>query len=204
MRRRTTNPVGAQGCLDNMSFTRKCPKCGKALYYACKRNLQRAIENKSVCNFCAMTDERKRKISESTKGENHPFYGKTLSEEHKQKLSESGKRRVFPIEHKKNIRLARIANIEKKYGRAVPNYNPEACRIIEKYGQQHGFNFQHAENGGEFHIKELGFWIDGYDVEKNVVIEIDESHHMRQKEKDKQRQQEITEHLGCDFIRIQI
>lgn len=83
----------------------------------------------------------------------------------------------------------------------IPSYNPNACKIIEEYGKQHGYNFQHAENGGEFHIKELGFWVGGYDVERNVVIEVDESHHFQNgklKQKDIARQKEITEHLGCE------
>ena len=37
------------------------------------------------------SDDIKRKISESLKGENHPFYGKHLSAEHRQKLSEANK-----------------------------------------------------------------------------------------------------------------
>jgi hypothetical protein len=36
-----------------------------------------------------VSEETKRKISESLKGENHHFYGKHLSEEHKRKLSKS-------------------------------------------------------------------------------------------------------------------
>ena len=36
-----------------------------------------------------LSDEHKRKISESRLGEKHPFYGKTFSDEHKRKLSES-------------------------------------------------------------------------------------------------------------------
>ena len=102
------------------------------------------------------------------------------------------------------MRLAAIARMERNMGQVRPNYNPEACRLIEEYGKKHGYNFQHAENGGEFHIKELGYFVDGYDVEQNVVIEYDEPHHARQKEKDTQRQQEIIELLKCKFIRIKI
>ena len=63
---------------------------------------------------------------------------------------------------------------------------------------------QHALNGGEYHIKELGYWVDGYDVEKNVVIEYHEKHHYlpKQNEKDKKRQKEIIETLKCKFIII--
>lgn len=38
-----------------------------------------------------LSEEHKKKISETRKGENHPFYGKHFSEEHRKKLSESHK-----------------------------------------------------------------------------------------------------------------
>ena len=54
--------------------------------------------------------KQKKKISELLKGENHPFYGKHLSEEHKKKISEKkrGKNHHFygkhlSEEHKKKI-----------------------------------------------------------------------------------------------------
>ena len=85
-----------------------------------------------------------------------------------------------------------------------PKFNPKACEIIEQYGKENGYNFQHALNGGEFRIKQLGYWVDGYDVEKNVVIEYHEKHHSlpKQNEKDKKRQKEIIETLKCKFIII--
>ena len=63
---------------------------------------------------------------------------------------------------------------------------------------------QHARNGGEYHIKELGYWVDGYDKINNVVYEFDEKYHSskKQQEKDKTRQQEIEYFLKCKFIRI--
>lgn len=137
------------------------------------------------------SEETKLKISENhvnVAGKNHPMYGKTHSEE-----------------AKRNMRLAAIHRIEQTRGQLIPNYNPEACKFIDEYGKQHGFNFQHAENGGEFHITELGYWVDGYDVEQNVVIEMDESYHYQNgnlRERDTRRQREIEEHLGCKFIRI--
>ena len=91
-------------------------------------------------------------------------------------------------------------------GQAFPFYNSNACRVIEEYGKMFEYNFQHAENGGEYHIKELGYFVDGYDKDKNVVIEVDEEHHFdidgNLLEKDKNRQQEIENYLDCKFIRI--
>lgn len=104
-------------------------------------------------------------------------------------------------------RKARI-RVRKTNPTTYPNYNPEACKLIDQYGKDHNYNFQHAENGGEFHVSGLGYWVDGYDKEKNIVIEIDESFHFDEndnlKERDIIRQNEITEHLKCEFIRIRI
>jgi len=86
----------------------------------------------------------------------------------------------------------------------VTAYNPRSIPIIEEYGKSHGYQFQHAENGGEFHVPNTVFMVDGYDLEKNVVIEFDENYHLRdeQVKKDKQRQNQIGIELGCIFIRI--
>jgi transposase len=108
----------------------------------------------------------------------------------------------------RKMRLSAIRNIKEKKGQVYPNYNPEACRIIEEYGNKKDYNFQHAENGGEYYISELGYWVDGYDSEANVVIEVDEDHHFTSdgylKNRDIKRQQEIEEHLDCKFIRIKL
>ena len=123
------------------------------------------------------------------KGENNARYGIKLSESTKQK-----------------IRIGYINDMKNKYGQLFPNYNKQACKLINEYGKMHGYNFQHAENGGEFFIKELGYWVDGYDSEKNVVIEVDESHHFDENgnliKKDLIRQQQIIGLLNCKFIRI--
>jgi len=109
---------------------------------------------------------------------------------------------------KRKLRLNMIKRIESRRGQISPNYNFEACKIIDNYGKINGYDFRHAENGGEFHIKELGYWVDGYDKEKNVVIEVDEPHHFDMngelKKQDVNRQKVIEEHLHCNFIRIKI
>jgi len=117
-------------------------------------------------------------------------------------------KKPFSDEIRRNQRLVAIKRIESKCGQLSPNYNPEACKLIEKFGKENNYNFQHAENGGEFHVSGLGYWVDGYDKEKNVVIEIDEVFHFdldgNLKEKDIIRQKEITDFLKCKFIRLKI
>ena len=63
---------------------------------------------------------------------------------------------------------------------------------------------QHAENGREFYIKELGYWVDGYDEINNTVYEWYEKHHFnadeKMREKDIKRINEIKEFLKCRFV----
>ena len=109
-------------------------------------------------------------------------------------------------ESKLKCRLAAIKRITTSKGRCCPNYNRNSISIIDEYGKQHGYEFLHAENGGEFYIKELGYWLDAYDEERNVVLEIDERRHFdiygNLKEKDIIRQKEIENILKCKFLRI--
>lgn len=106
---------------------------------------------------------------------------------------------------KKKMRLSAIETIKNSKGQCFPRYNENSIKIIEEFGEKNNFKFQHAENGGEFFIKELGYWVDAYDKENNVVLEIDEPRHFtngKLKHKDILRQSEIEDHLGCRFFRI--
>lgn len=113
--------------------------------------------------------------------------GKTHSDVTKDKMS---------LTHRINRSLLVKGTIQ------FPNFNHIACQIIEEYGKQNGYIFQHALNGGEFYIKQLGYWVDGYDKEKNIVIEYQEKWHLTPKhiEKDKKRKEEIIKTLNCKFI----
>jgi hypothetical protein len=117
------------------------------------------------------------------------------------------KGRTHSNETKKKQRARAISYIESLSGKVVPRYNKSSIRLIEEYGKKHGYKFQHAENGGEVHIKELGYFLDAYDKDKNVVLEIDEDRHFslgELKESDVIRQSEIEQKLKCKFIRIRI
>lgn len=85
-----------------------------------------------------------------------------------------------------------------------PRINPIACKVIDEYGKQMGYEFQHGMNGGEYYIEELGYYVDGYDSINNVVVEYDELYHQqpKQKELDSIRQQQIIEKLNCKFVRL--
>ena len=105
-------------------------------------------------------------------------------------------------------RLRHIKRIEENKNNGyqlVPAYNKDGCEIFDNIMKEKNIHIQHAMNGGEYYIKELGYWLDGYDKENNIVYEFDESHHFIKgllKEKDITRQQEIEKYLKCEFIRI--
>lgn len=117
------------------------------------------------------------KCSENTKRFLRKLYkGKPLREETKQKMREAA------------------------LSKTCPRFNPFACQVIDEYGKKHGYNFQHALNGGEFRI--IGYSVDGYDKDKNVVIEYYENRHKKTLKSDAIRKERIVGHLGCKFIEI--
>ena len=125
------------------------------------------------------------------------------SKEIRQSMGKKNKGKKLSSSHKRKMRLSAIKRISEQKcngGQIQPCFNLKACKFIEDYGKQHGYDFQHAMNGGEFYIKELGYFVDGYVKDKNTVFEYNESYHDRQKEKDVQRMVEIKQHLGCKFV----
>lgn len=206
---------------NSKKYEKNCPNCGKVQTYKSKQILKQSIKKNTWCGSCAtskavsgnnngmygkkhsketiekikkkraeqvITDETRKKMSESHKGlhegVDNNFYGKTHTKQTRRKMRE--------------IATKRIIN-----NNWHPSYNEEACIVINEYGNENGYNFRTAEHeDGEYYIEELGYWVDGYDERKNVVIEYYEEKHKYQEEKDLKRQQEIEEYLGCEFIII--
>ena len=121
------------------------------------------------------------------------------------------KRRIKAIgrkasnETRKKMRISKINYIKEKNGGICPMHNQKACEYFDKLSKINNWKLQHALNGGEFYISELGYFIDAYDIENNIVIEYDESLHYDSKgnlkNKDIIRQNEIKEKLKCKFFR---
>jgi hypothetical protein len=108
---------------------------------------------------------------------------------------------------KYKMRKSTLKYLEDTNGQLVPRYNKKSISILEDIAIKLGINdLQHAENGGEFYIKELGYWVDGYSPSKNIVIEYDERHHFdcdgNLRDRDINRQIEIEKYLNCKFVRI--
>lgn len=118
----------------------------------------------------------------------HNWCGKKHSEETKRKI------RISTVNYLMNVKSSR------------PRYNTNAPLVLEKIAKEKGWNLQHAENGGEFYTG-IGYFVDAYDKEKNIVVEYDEKKHYDDvennilREKDLKRQKEIIEHLHCEFWR---
>lgn len=175
---------------------------------------------KKICPICKGKKGRTSKTCikcYDNSGSNNPNFGKKHSIEARKKMSASmikrrkSKKYIDPMknpEHVKKIRVKRLKSIEERCGQIMPNYNQGSIPIIENFAKNNNLEFKHAENGGEFHIKDLGYFLDAYDEKNNVVLEIDEKHHFNidgsLKEKDIIRQKEIIDYLKCKFIRYNI
>lgn len=217
---------------DIIYYIRKCPKCNKEIEHKNKYSYIKGLTQNKDCNYCSRqklglsnknkirTEEVKNKISKSLKGI-------IFTDERNEKISSKLKGRNCWVWRKREIIIKsclyclkefrttpfrnknhHFCNNECKVGyykqnkKWIARFNPIACQIIEEYGKEHGYNFQHALNGGEYYIKELKYWLDGYDEEKNVVIEYMEKHHKLTKEKDIKRKELIIKFLNCKFIEI--
>lgn len=109
-------------------------------------------------------------------------------------------------ETKRKMRLSTLKYLKQQSGQIVPRYNRDSIRYIEEYGKANNLHFMHAENGGEYFVGGLGYFLDGYDPINNVAIEFDEKHHFdangQLKQPDIKREQQIVHLLKCKFIRI--
>ena len=190
----------------------ECPKCDRPK--ECTPSRYRwYVERKSLCKSCHLKKMRSMRKphfhTEQFKEDRRQYWLKNnpaFSDQEKKRRSERMKGDKNPskrLDVRRKIRLSVIKSINERYEDNIyPMYNKIGCKIIEEYGKEHGYSFQHALNGGEFFIEELGYWVDGYDKKNNVVIEYYEKSHRSKKDRDKRRKQEIINHLGCEFIEI--
>jgi len=196
-------------------YFRNCPSCGESIKCNNLYQFNRYVKLNRRCKSCAakekeFSEEHRKNLSIANTGKTQPIeqckktserlLGSRHTEETRKKMSESQSLRYINPENRCILRRAAVERF-KKLGIA-PRYNKKACDVIEEYGKQHNYNFQHALNGGEYYIEELGYFVDGYDKEKNVVIEYYEKAHRSKSEKDERRKLEIIDKLGCEFIEL--
>ena len=149
------------------------------------------------------SEETRRKLSASLSGENSPMYGKHLSEDTRKKISESNRGEKHPMygkhhskEARKKMRVSAITYLENNGG-ISPRIGSNEKALLDIQEQNDSVKILR-----NYKISELGYFVDGYCSETNTVYEVYERFHDKQVQKDLQREIEICNHLGCDFIII--
>jgi len=215
---------------DGYVFQKECLQCKSIIYYSCYHALWTAKKKNTLCKKCSALKRekdpnyhnvwkynnpmKKREVADKFRGENSPTkrpeIRKKMSDiafvvNNKPDVKEKHKQAVLrgaynTPEAKENYRKAAIKRIERQGG--IIAYNPEACKAIDEYGKKYGYNFQHALNGGEVRI--AGYSLDGYDKERNTVIEFMEKHHnsSNNKIKDAIRKSNIISKINCSWIEL--
>jgi very-short-patch-repair endonuclease/endogenous inhibitor of DNA gyrase (YacG/DUF329 family) len=108
-----------------------------------------------------------------------------------------GKPSVFKhhtLEAKQKIRESRIKQIEKDFGICYPQIGRNETQLLNEQEHKDKCKIQR-----QYHVKGLGYVVDGYCSKTNTVYEVYEKRHQLQFEHDLLRQNEITEFLKCNF-----
>jgi len=190
---------------EDNNWNRYCPKCNKIIIYGKDKNAKYYAHKRhkinGLCHSCAaigksFSELTRLKISKSKKGTK-------FSEEHKNKLSVSHKGldtwnknkkcpTIVDAIHRPEVRMKHLEGLyHSKWIKVRTDLGQ--LELLEKWNKL-GFNF---EPNYQIHINTDLFYIDGYDKERNVIIEYDSSYHNKphQKRKDLIRQQKIIDIL---------
>jgi len=169
-------------------YDRFCKKCNKPLKARQK-------------NFCSQECR-----SIGVKGKGNHFYGK----HHKKSTIENNKQKhtgkKIPDETKRKMRISAITYRKSINPGWHPNYNKKACEYFRNFDKENKTNGQHAENGGEHYVKELGYYLDYINFDKKLIIEFNERRHYangKLKEYDRIREKEIKNYFkDFNFMHI--
>ena len=150
--------------------------------------------------------EARKKLSKSKKGVK-------FSEEHKRELSKSHigkpslkKGKKLSEKTKRKIAVSVVRYMKKNIGDIHPWFNKDSIPFFKSIDKKYDMDAQYAtKRGGEFYIKELGYWVDFYSEKYNLVIEWNEEAHYKLNRlsiKHLKRQEQIKRKLKCIFINI--
>ena len=131
--------------------------------------------------------------------------GRECSEKTRKRISISNTGRKnskpFSDETKRKMRVSAINYIKKNCKGFKPRIGKNEKRILDELEQE--LNYKIIR---QYYIKNIGYFVDGYISELNLVIEIYENHHYminnRLKKKELKREKEIKGKLNCKFMRI--
>ncbi len=152
-----------------------------------KETIQKIVTNPNYIN------RRKKNSGQFQKGDKPKITGKTLEDMYGKEKAKNIKRKqriskINYIQNQKNNGLP-LSPIIGKYETKILDYLEESIndKIIRQYPV-------------------CGYFLDGYSKLRNIAFEIDEPRHFTEEQmiKDKYRQREIEEELGCTFMRIKV
>lgn len=199
-------------------WTRRCPICASEIVYAKEKYQKICARRGSKCKKC-----QNREISRRRKGISlEKRLGKIKAAKMKEKQSLALRGIPKPkywidrmrgdsnpnfgntwTAHQRELARKRMAKLVKDRGWPKKIYNPTACRYLDKLSKEMGWKLVHAKNGGEKILE--GYFVDGYDVRRKIVVEYDEPYHYyangKLKRKDVERMRDIIKHTGCKFYR---
>jgi len=201
---------------NSLRKNKKCRSCSQR----CKTIFRKTIEKMKISQIKRWKNlEERQKQSKRTSGKNNPMYkrGYLLEGKYNGMYNKSikdiwikryGKERAKEM-WKEYCKKQKLITINRKINNGNfgwPNYNKNVCDIIDWINMYYDLNFQHALNGGEVYLNKLGYFLDAYDIKRNIIIEFYEKRHYDKngnlKQKELEREQEIIKLLKCEFIRI--
>lgn len=175
------------------NWERVCSSCGKTMTYSCRKSYLICQKTNSRCKRCA--------TKESGKTKDKSYLN---TEKYKKKISDAlkvvRKTNSYGDKFKEKCRENKLRQIQLQGTQRT--YNPLACQFIDNINHEFGWNLQHAMNGGEIQI--IGYSLDGYDKDKNIVFEYDEPKHRKSvyMKKDRDRERRIINVLHpTKFVR---
>jgi endogenous inhibitor of DNA gyrase (YacG/DUF329 family) len=181
-------------------YKRKCPECGTDIFHTSEKTKRRWENQNKKCRSCASPHKGNNnfKLSESFK----ELY---KDRRHRKKCKICGKDFIttkWDIDKIYCSKSCYFNDDSIKNHKFLPKFNKKACIFFKMLNVEKKWNGKHGLNGGEAKI--MKYWVDYYEPTLNLIIEWDEQfhHHPTQIKKDKKRENEIIEHLKCDFLRI--
>lgn len=180
-------------------WCKRCPSCnmevvGKDGSTTTKFNVSHSIIKNKVCHSCIKIGKptwsslHKAEFGKSISGKNHPFYGKHHTDAFIQRQKQRVSGTKLSDETKRKLRVLTIEQ-HRKNGISFPSVDTGANEYFDNMNLYNGFHIQHPN----IEIKDLGYFVDGYDPILHAVFEYDTKSHNsgRYKKKDLERQQEI-------------
>lgn len=208
-----------------MKKTKYCKECGAKLANQNKsgfcmkhcgpyrRNREAAIERYKIIfrgegnpmygkKHSSKTIEKMKANQWDRSHKKNPMYGKTHSISTRKKISKARSKMRGRFHHsdetKRKMRIAAIEYLKKTMG-ICPRYNKDACKFFDKLNSIFMINGKHAENGGEYYVEELGYWIDFIDLDNKIIIENNEKKHYnvgRRNSKTELKEREIKKYFS--------